>query len=56
MAYIKEGSSNIIVPQANCSAVDCGCNNCSSNASKSAKNGSGQSVSQSKNNFCGTKS
>ena len=54
MIFIKEGSSNIIVPTANCSPKDCGCSGCSTKASKSANATSGQSVSQSKNGFCGT--
>ena len=54
MIFIKEGSSNIIVPKASCSSNDCGCSGCSTNASKSAKSSSGASTSQSKNGFCGT--
>lgn len=54
MIFIKESSSNIIVPTASCSSQDCGCSGCSSNASKSASSSSGASTSQSKNGFCGT--
>ena len=54
MIFIKESSSNIIIPKASCSPSDCGCSGCSSNASKSTSSSSGASTSQSKNGFCGS--
>lgn len=54
MIFLKDNSCNIIIPKSSCSPQDCGCSGCSSNASKKASSSSGQSVSQSKNGFCGT--
>ncbi len=54
MIFIKSiGNNNIFTPQSSCTT--CGCGTCSSNASKSASSSSGQSVSQTKNGFCGSK-
>lgn len=54
MIFIKDSSSNIIVPKSSCSPQDCGCSGCSTKASKTASSSSGNSTSQSKNGFCGT--
>ena len=54
MNFIKDSSSNTIVPKSNCSPQDCGCSGCSTKASKSTSTTAGASVSQSKNGFCGT--
>lgn len=54
MIFIKDSSSNIIVPKGSCTSRDCGCSGCSTKASKAASSSSGNSTSQSKNGFCGT--
>lgn len=54
MNFVKESSTNIIIPRSSCSDKDCGCSGCSTDTSKRSSRSSGASVSQSKNGFCGT--
>lgn len=54
MIFLKDISSNTIIPKGSCSSKDCGCSGCSTSASKKANTTSGESVSQTKNGFCGS--
>lgn len=54
MVFTKGISDNgVITPKGSCTT--CGCSTCSSTASKRASASSGQSTSQTKNGFCGSK-
>lgn len=54
MVFVKNiFNNNGITPKASCTT--CGCSSCSTKASKKTSASSGQSASQTKNGFCGSK-